>query len=63
VCSFDGLPVARRIEAGREVAVVDGELNGVLGSKGREWRRPVHARRRRPMNDGVDGGAQGLLRA
>jgi hypothetical protein len=30
---------------GQEVAVVDGELDGVLGSKGRRRRRPVHARR------------------
>jgi hypothetical protein len=48
---------------GQEVAVVDGELDGVLGSKGRGRRRPVHACRRRPTNDDVDGGARGLLRA
>jgi hypothetical protein len=47
---------------GPRVATVDDELDSVLGSKGRGWRCPVHARRRRPTNGGVDGGAPVIIR-
>jgi hypothetical protein len=42
--------------------VVDDRLGGGLGSMGHGWRRPIHARRRRPTNGDINGDALVVLR-